>query len=397
MNILFINAYSAKNRGDYAIVLSMHDYIKNIFPNANIEIMSSYHNENKEIYENDNLKSIDTIWNIQNKSFTKKYLEGITLFCKVLFTPSSKQFNKITNADLIISVGGGYLYSSSKGPLGIGFLNMLFHIWISKKFQKKVIGFPQSIGPINFKLDRIILKKVLKRIDLLISREEITTNYLIDNLHLGNVLEYPDIAFLLNGNNKAYPLKMNENEINIGITVLDWLFSDKSSNQNDLDDYIKKIKSSFSNINKNYSIKVHIFVQVDVSENDSDYGISKLLHQNLQEYDIKTDIIRFPKASNIKSIISTYGKMDIFIGSRMHSTIFALNANVPTIALAYQPKTTGTFSKIKLSNFSFNIKSFNDTDLTNTIIKIINNEYSFASVHKIRDGKILTDILKKVI
>jgi len=36
-----------------------------------------------------------------------------------------------------------------------------------------------------------------------------------------------------------------------------------------------------------------------------------------------------------------YGMMDIFIGSRMHSNIFALSEGVPVIAIGYQHKTRG--------------------------------------------------------
>lgn len=201
MKVLFINAYSAKNRGDYAIVLAMQDYINKLYPSSIIDVMSSYYEENELTYSENGLKSVPNIWNISNKKIFYKYFEGFTLLLKALFNPKNKIFQEIYKADFVCSVGGGYLYSSAKGPLGVGLLNMLFHMWLVKKFKKKLICFPQSVGPINYSLDRILIKKILSNVDLFISRENLTTKYLKDELNLKNIIEYPDIAFLLKGTN----------------------------------------------------------------------------------------------------------------------------------------------------------------------------------------------------
>jgi colanic acid/amylovoran biosynthesis protein len=389
MKILFINAYSAKNRGDYAIILSMSDYLKEIYPNCEIEIMSSYHKENTIIYNANGLISVNSIWNISKGNFLTKYAKGLYMYIKSLINPNNIIFKKIQNSDLICSVGGGYLYSSSKGPLGIGLLNMLFHIWISKKMGKKVICFPQSVGPIHFKLDEIITKKVLQKVDMFISREPITTKYLKNTLQLKNTFEFLDIAFLLKGTS-PYKIDISSSKLNIGITVLNWLFADSTSNRNDIDNYISKIKNSFMSLGKN--IKIYIFVQVDVSDNDSDYRLSSILKEELLTVGIESEVIRFPKNLNPKIIISTYGMMNIFIASRMHSAIFALNAHVPTIALSYQPKTKGTFEKLNLKEFALDIKEFTEIDLINKINIILKEKYNFNTVNK----DILTTIIKEI-
>lgn len=396
MTILFINAYSAKNRGDYAIVLSMHDYMKKLFPNSEIEIMSSYHEENKKIYKEHSLVSTDNIWNIKDKTFLQKYKEGFKLLLTTIVDKKSTKFKKIRNADLVCSVGGGYLYSSTKGPLGIGFLNMLFHIWLSKRYNKKLICFPQSVGPIKFKLDKYILKYVLEKVDLFISREPITTNYLINEVKLNNIVEYPDIAFLLKGS-ESYPIEIKQNEINIGVTVLNWLFSDSNSNDYDIVEYINKLKETFIILKQKMNIKIHIFVQVDVSNGDSDYEISNRLYNLLIDNNIKTNLVRFPEEINPKKLISTYGNMNLFIGSRMHSTIFALDANIPTISLAYQPKTTGTFERLNLDDFCLNIKDFSVKELLSVINKIFENKYNIDILKKIIDENTLDSHIKEVI
>ena len=77
---------------------------------------------------------------------------------------------------------------------------------------------------------------------------------------------------------------------------------------------------------------------------------------------------------NPKELIYLYSKMDIFIASRMHSAIFSLVGNVPTIALAYQPKTLGTFNLIGLEEFALDIRTFQKKDLQNKIIELIESK-----------------------
>jgi colanic acid/amylovoran biosynthesis protein len=43
------------------------------------------------------------------------------------------------------------------------------------------------------------------------------------------------------------------------------------------------------------------------------------------------------------------GRMDFVVGTRMHSNIFALSCGVPTVAIAYQPKTEGIMSDLGLA------------------------------------------------
>lgn len=73
----------------------------------------------------------------------------------------------------------------------------------------------------------------------------------------------------------------------------------------------------------------------------------------------------------------------MFIGSRMHSTIFALAGGTPTIALAYQYKTMGTFKEIGLDNYVLNVEDFDQEDLSVMMSKIITNGYPLDDVEKI--------------
>ena len=50
------------------------------------------------------------------------------------------------------------------------------------------------------------------------------------------------------------------------------------------------------------------------------------------------------------------GLVDLFVGTRMHSNIFALSQHVPCVAIAYEVKTNGIMRMFDLSDHVINIE-----------------------------------------
>jgi polysaccharide pyruvyl transferase WcaK-like protein len=51
-----------------------------------------------------------------------------------------------------------------------------------------------------------------------------------------------------------------------------------------------------------------------------------------------TDVMVFPREYDPQQLLAIVGQMDLFVGSRLHSLIFATRMNVPCMAIAYQEK-----------------------------------------------------------
>ena len=58
---------------------------------------------------------------------------------------------------------------------------------------------------------------------------------------------------------------------------------------------------------------------------------------------------------------SAYGEMDIFLGTRMHSNIFAMLEGVPTLAIAYFPKTTWIMEMLGLGKWTIHAQEVTAT------------------------------------
>jgi colanic acid/amylovoran biosynthesis protein len=390
--VLIINAYSYKNRGDSGIIVAMIDIIRKSYKNADISVMSQYHEQNIEYYNKMNVKSVPPVWDIINtKGFLNKYIDGI----KKLFY-KNQNIEQIQTSDIILSAGGGYLYSSRKGPLGVGFINALYHIWLATKLKKKIILFPQSVGPLNYFLDRFILKKVFNRVDYFYSREHITT-HLLKNSKV-KMEQLPDVAFSLEPSATSFideKINTSQDVLKIGITVLDWRFAHKNSTLEDIDMYLFKIANALNTFKTETSkkIKVYIFPQVTVDKKDGDVIPSKILLDKIK-YDV--EIFYLDKIEDPKELIYLYSKMDLFIGSRMHSAIFSLVGNVPSIALAYQPKTTGTFDLVNLNDFVLDIKSFTEEELRDKIHQLLILKTKSKETIKIEIDSIRNKIIKSI-
>jgi colanic acid/amylovoran biosynthesis protein len=418
-SILITNAYSYKNKGDAGIILSMIDYFNGIDSDVKIKIMSRNYIENKSYYEKiySNVTSIKPLWFINNKYNNNKFIQLIiamfslinVLFIMMLFKLLGKHVLKIPllkknqalvayiEADLVCSCGGGYLFSTNKWPISIGLYQHLFHIYLGKYFGKKVVMFPQSIGPLNRKLDRFLVKATLKKVDKIFPREIYSYNLLNEmNIDKNKFELLPDIAFtMLDKKFETEELGLEEKNIKIGVTVLDWhwAYRDTKEGKEKVKEYIRNVAETLNYLIDKYNANVYIVPQVVVGEEDSDIEVSEELLKQIHNQN-KVKLIR--KDLSAKELKFLYGQFDLFIGSRMHSCIFAIGAGVPTIGLSYQPKTTGTFDLINIKDRTLPVENFCVKDLVTISEAILKNlsyeKKCYKKIAKLTKNKIYNSI-----
>ena len=111
--------------------------------------------------------------------------------------------------------------------------------------------------------------------------------------------------------------------------------------------------------------------QVVLTEfNDNDLDVSKRILSNIKG-SLKKRIRIVDEDIHPGELKYFISKMNYFIGTRMHSNIFALSSNVKTIAIAYEPKTLGIMSMLGLSKYVLSINNINSHDLSVLFDQII--------------------------
>lgn len=371
------NVYDFRNRGDSAIVERMCQLIRIKHPDAEIYLASQYHIDNKEYYESEGYKSIPQLLDIpmgRNKinrlilsfiSLSKVFL--YLLLYKLGFRNLNTSFNRYLNSNAILDAGGGSFFSSTKYKFYLGLYQHIFNLYLPHLLKKKIIIAPQSFGPFFNRHDEFFVAKALRSFHTVMAREAISAEW-CDKRNIKHEF-VPDIV--LSNYDDSFIRSFRIENVRIGVTVMNWSWAIENSNQKSIDSYISKVSQSIKNISMIYNVSVVLIPQVTASHGDSDMETTIMIEELLNNLGIETKIADHNlKSSDMQSI---YEEVDIFIGSRMHSCIFALNKSTPTIALAYQHKTLGTFTAIGLEKFVLPIDNFSCSDMENHLKYVIEN------------------------
>lgn len=396
MNIIITNVYSYQNKGDAAIVLALVQEIRRVFNRPKISIQTADVKNDKGKY--DTPVSPTLLWillsSVRNEQIITRILtlsKGVTsllIFLNIYkWTNQSLSFllNKdlrefvenLQKADLIIACGGGYLRTSNSSPQnGILLLVTCLNILTGKFLKKPVYLYSQSIGPVHGKIQTMILKFTLKRVDLIEPREEVSFKYLKQLSIDTSIAKTADPALLLGGsyqNPKIVPQIKESKGLRAGITVRNW-FSD----QKKFEFYIKTMAKVIDYLVERHNATVYYIPQVIAKDfGDDDRSAALKVKDYIKHRDnymvIDIDLHPF-------EVIGLCKCMDIFIGTRMHSNIFSLISKVPVIAIEYEHKTRGIMQSLEIEDYVINIEDANPEILKGKIELLLKNKEKYIKL-----------------
>ena len=234
----------------------------------------------------------------------------------------SQIISAIFNSDLIISGGGSLLQDVTSWKSMIYYLSI---ITLGVVFQKQVFLYSQGIGPVRYRVIRIILKHVLNHVDAITVRDKESKGFLERLGVHSRIYTTADAVLSLQPADLASGQDiLNENHVpgigkKIGIAIRNWNHSEKW--MADLKKYIEKLS-----LNKDISI---IFIPMQYPE-DRDAAI-KIGSNNNNVYVLPGDY-------TINELMSIIGSMDVLVGMRLHALIFSALMHVPFLGISYDPK-----------------------------------------------------------
>lgn len=365
--ITITNAYTWYNKGDAGILLGIVNTLKKIYGenNLDIRILSFTPEEDRKRYCKD--KTITDVYsNVLNPhpyKHTKigKIIAIFKLFIMFVYlyifsnlnlkylTKKYDSFRTLKESDFIIVCGGGFL-----GGKKLDSFMHIFQMYINTKFNKKVYVMGTSIEPISNKIIKKVTDKVLKKMTYIFAREIITYEYLKNVLPKSNFDLIPDMAFMLDDIYEKNPLmeKLRENSNKIyGITVRQWNFPNSKNPKELMNKYIESIVDFMDKEIENNNIFVFVPQVIVGYANDTD--VAKRIKRELKKPDSFFIIEDDLSPEEIKTLISNF---DYFVGTRMHSNIFATSMKIPTIAIAYEKKTVGIMHTIGLDDYVVDIE-----------------------------------------
>ena len=364
--ILIPNFYSWKNKGDAAIITGMFHALKHHIPNADITLLSSTPESDQQKCERYNIRVLRNLLVLSPKDSSPKLVKGIKLLLKVLkyslwsrlWFPLNRTEKEIVNAyadtDIVVVCGGGLLGGYDKGSL-----LQVYGTYFATLLGKPTVIYGQSIDPFGSKLITLTTKFMLNKVDLITVREEISLNYLKAIAIKPKVILTADASFLVNSISPEESIKLlaeegilqNQRPL-VGITVRAWNFPGTGNANARYGNYIKVITETIEWLISNKNATVIFFPQVIYPPKDDDTVISTKIASRIGQ---KQNIRVLTKDYSPEELKGIVGQMDLFIGTRMHSSIFALCNAVPAISISYQKKTDGIMKMLGMSDYVLDI------------------------------------------
>lgn len=368
--VLITNAYSSRNRGDAAIVLGMIESLRRTVALADAEIVVSSADPvgDAEAYgvravpsfrslgsDRSSSSVIARLWFVFFLLPVSLFWAGIWRFLGIDFWVGRRFRNLLrtyAEADLVVAAGGGYLYTNSALRGNLVLLGQLYAFFFGRVLGKPVFLFAQSIGPFGGRLQAWVVGQALRRTEMVQVREAISRE-MVEAMNLKvPVRQVADAAFLLRSREPGQETPVLNHEpgcFTVGMTVRQW-FRDGRCQQG----YEQVMASFVAWLVECRSTSVVFMPQVTVSGlGDDDRSVSLRIASLAGHPD---DVWVIEEEYPAAELHWLCGRMDLFVGTRMHSNIFALSSGVPTLAIAYQPKTQGIMSEMGLGDCVLSIE-----------------------------------------
>ena len=388
MNVLISHVFGYANKGDWVLLSSLIKCIVAVEPNA--KIYGICRNPTQQAKYFPNVSWVQQL-GVSERTGLRRRMENLSgiIFgvMRDLALPitTAKQDNSLSaaydNADVIIACPGGYLEDSNPS-----IITNLVHLALGIRRRTPVILAPQSIGPFSSRFWQWATGNLLRRCLVVCTREDYSAKTVIDKLKvpLSKVRELPDMAFYFSyrdqnaARSEIEKLGLKRNQY-VCITAIDWYFPFSEDPEKEKVTYIDALSKVIKQIQLEYGFRVLILKQVESAAGVN--GDDEIMHA----IQVKAEGAAIASYENyapevMRGIIEDSAG---FIGSRMHSNVFAIQAGVPLVALSYLPKTNGIMSMVGLGEYVVPITSLNHERLFSKFSAAISQREMFCDASKI--------------
>lgn len=388
VRILITNTYTIYNKGDAAIIIGTLKTIRKFYREADISILGYTPDKDRKYYSKYSAKTYDRLFSTVGKNRSWLFITSLVFFFKMIlfliwtkldFIPIPKKDKIILelyrNADIIISCGGAYLGGKKYASL----VTSLFPIYLAKNLKKKVYFYANSIDPFLSNFVKHLTKFVLNRVDLITLREPHSLEVLKSIKIRRPTHLTADPAFLIDEG----PLEegkfllrkagvVNASGLRIGMTVRRWNFPNSIDPKEKYENYLREISSFIERMVEGKEATVILFPQVIVAPNDDDRIISNEIKTRLKQR-VCERVFVLNGDYTPEQIKTMIGTTDVFVGTRMHSNIFAISMHVPTLAIAYEIKTNGIMKMVGLEDYVVDISTLTADQIVDRINELLKN------------------------
>lgn len=389
---LIINAYSARNAGDAAIVLSTaHVLRKKGY--ERITVSSRHYREDSAFYARHGLASTQPVFSFSTRGSRHGIVRALSFFMSLIAVLALIGLHRLTasfgktvarvarqhglfsmlSSDVVVICGGGYMYSA-KRKFNLALVHSLISVRLAALAGKSILMMPQSIGPLTKHFDERLIRFGLSSVDPIVVRDDesfATAQRLFGASRL--ITMCPDVAFFgwENDKRRSATVEPLMDRPRVGIVVMDWTWA-RVADASRLDLYIERIAYIARELAA--TCDVYLMGHSTIPEHHQDDLV--VARRTMQVADSPHVYVEQPNdsADGIRAFMLT---LDAVISTRLHGCIIALECGVSAVALSYQPKATGTFTLLGLTEFCLDVDEF-DPDMVLFLVRSVLRDGSDA-------------------
>ncbi len=386
MNILVVNVHSTDNAGDAALLDVTLDLLYDNFPGSAITLAM---NDPKSYCGAERMVGSFTHWfKTSSRSMSPwrtrgLFLAPLLMAGSLLAAVTERWFGRpvtifllpiyrsliesYAEADLVVSCAGNFFYSS--GRIGLPFLLACLAPAYGWLMGKPLYTMPQTIGPLDGLRDRIVMRWLLSKMRILHLRDRTSVEALeAAHIHHSNLHIVPDIAFLHQEAERNVDLAARfEDGFEkgastdgplLGVTLINWGAQNRRFHRQA--QYEEAVASAIRTFLLKFHGRVLLFGQVrGPLEADDDLIPARRVAGQLTDLCQYVSVVEGDYSP--AQLQAMYAQVDLFLGSRLHSCIFAMTSFVPVLAIAYQYKTRGILRMLGLEEWVIEIENVSST------------------------------------
>lgn len=353
-NILVINQ-PVGNRGDESAHRALMHSLNVALPDAHITVLAfqDFQNAiNEFVVENANNKYVNFIFRRNFRAYESAEAiikHNMTRLGTALHPVLRKLLPYYKKADVVVCAPGGICMG--------GFQNWrhMYLLQIARDLHKPIVYYSRSIGPfpVSSPLEQRFRKLSIEMLNgfTFLSLRDRKSKDLAESMGI-SFTPSVDTAFLTHPN-VSLPEDISKNLSSEYVVFvpneLTWHFAFKSLSKDVIDDFYLYIMRE---LRKTYpTAQIVMLPQLCSLGKKGDYRYFQTLKQECEDKNLY--IMPDTYSSDVQQTIISHAKM--VVGARYHSVVFAINNEVPFVALSYEHKIQGLLEDLSLTDHMVDI------------------------------------------
>jgi colanic acid/amylovoran biosynthesis protein len=379
LKILLSHAYSRHNAGDAALLSVLIQDVRDVFPGAALTVLMMDEVRPGETFDGVPVRPLPTHRAMHR--FSSRFAKlGHCLATLAAISAGSRapalakrrfvgrevaDYLRLSReSDLVVCVGGGYLRAKPAWSSTFALMLLLRPLALYRRLGIPTVLYTQSVGPFATRAQRSMAARVLREVNLVIAREDISVGILAGLGVTGNVRRSVDCGFAFDTDVEVdlrTRMRVAPGRLLIGITVRQWL--DPAGQ----DRYERAVAAVGDAAVEEFGATVVFLPQVTSERQDDDDRVAsrRVSSRMCRPATVIDDSL------DHHTVKAMYGGLDLLVGTRFHSVIFAMTASVPVLAVEYEHKTSGIMHDLGLDEWVHDITTVDGPTLVASLRRLI--------------------------